>query len=62
MEAIEEVNDNASSIFAHYVEEAASQGISKEQAKEEAESYMKGQIPAAEFIAPVAILDNLRDL
>jgi len=62
MEAIEEVNDNASSIFTHYVEESASRGISKEQAKEEAEAYMTGEIPAAEFIAPVAILDNLKDL
>lgn len=62
MGAIEEVNDNASGIFARYCEEAANQGISKEQAKEEAEQYMKGEIPAAEFIAPVAILDNLKEI
>ncbi len=62
MGAIDEVNEDASEIFARYASECDSIGVDKEQAKSEAEQYMKGNIPAAEFVAPVAILDNLKNL
>ena len=62
MGAIDEVNENASEIFARYAAECDALGVGKDQAKEEAEQYMKSNIPAAEFVAPVAILDNLKNL
>ena len=62
MGAIDEVNENASEIFARYAQECDNIGVGKDQAKQEAELYMKGNIPASEFVAPVAILDNLKKL
>ena len=60
--AIEEVHETAGQIYAQYVDKCLEMDIDKEQAKSEAAEYMKGQIPAAEFVAPVAILDNLKDI
>lgn len=62
MGAIDEVNETASEIFAEYARKCDELGIDKDQAKDEASQYMKGQIPAAEFVAPVAILDNLKNI
>ena len=60
--SIDEVNQEANEIFGRYISESEDQGIDSEQAKKEAKSYMTGEIPAAEFIAPVLILDELRNL
>ena len=60
--SIDEVNQEANEIFGRYISESQDQGIDEEQAKNEAKSYMTGEIPAAEFIAPVLILDELRNL
>ena len=60
MGAIDEVNETASEIFARYAAQCDELGVSKDQAKEEANQYMQGGIPAAEFVAPVNILDDLK--
>ena len=60
--AIDEVNREANEIFGRYIQESEEQGLTEDQAKTEAKSYMQGKIPAAEFIAPVGILDALKDL
>jgi hypothetical protein len=62
MGAIDEVNETAGEIFARYAEQCDSLGVDKEQAKVEAEQYMKGGVPAAEFVAPVNILDDLKKI
>lgn len=60
--AIDEVNQTAEEIFQQYALKCKAEGIEEAQAKEEASEYMKGKIPAAEFVAPVGILDSLKDI
>lgn len=60
--SINEVNDDARAIFDRYVTECQEAGVGVDQAKKEARSYMEGEIPAAEFVAPVALLDDLKKL
>tara|TARA_Y100001972_G_C7627289_1_gene314731 strand:+ start:587 stop:1225 length:639 start_codon:yes stop_codon:yes gene_type:complete len=62
MGAIDEVNETAGEIFARYAAQCDALGVDKEQAKAEAAQYMNGNMPAAEFIAPVGILDDLKKI
>lgn len=62
MGAIDEVNQTAEEIFEQYALKCKDEGITEDQAKQEASEYMKGEIPAAEFVAPVGILDSLKEI